>query len=557
MIADASTAGLPDELTADIVIIGSGAAGIVLALELAKTALDVIVVEAGGQSFSREGQAFYRAESVAPSTHGPVDMFRRRVFGGSTSVWGGRCIPFDPIDFEDRPWMGGASWPIAYDEVARHYPAALRYAEAGAPEFDAEHALPGEPAALVPGVSSPDVVLDRLERFSHPTDFGKWHRDALEKAPRVRLFTNAPVEQILASDEGARVAGVRVRLAEGRAVRMLAPRVVVAAGGIETARLLLNSNEARGCGLGNERDLVGRYYQCHLEGELGHVSFTPAWRDLRLDYQRSHDGIYVRRYMWLSPEAQRARQLAGLVLRPAHANIVDPAHRNAILSAMYLAKNFIVPEYARKMTSLELAAREAAGGSNARLLAGHMRNVLLSSPRLAAFSADWTRRRVLARRKLPSVFLRDPRGRYPVDVNAEQEPNFDSRILLGDERDALGLRRVRIDWHTRARDIDRVIEGVRVIGTALAESGAARIDVSPEDIERWRSQPIPVGGHHVGTARISNDPSTGVCDENAEIFGTRGLFVAGAAAFSTSGFANPTLTLMALTLRLSEFLSKS
>lgn len=554
MIQDARSGPLAD-LDADVVIVGAGAAGITLALELEAAGLAIVLTEAGGEKFSKAGQDFYRAEAVAPESHGPVDMFRRRILGGSTSVWGGRCIPFDPIDFEDRPWMAHGTWPIGYDEVARHYARALEYAQAGSAEFSAGEAFPGEPAPMVDGVASPDVILDRIERFSHPTDFGKWYRQRIESSAGIRLLLNAPVTEVLTVDGGERAVGVRISTPSGD-VTVRAPRTVLAAGGLEVPRLLLLSTRDRAEGLGNAHDLVGRFYQCHLEGEIGHFSFAGPPAAVRLDYQRTRDGIYGRRYIWLSPEAQRAHRLSGLVLRPSHPNIVDPGHRHPVLSAMYYAKSFIVPEYARKLTSLEDVARKERGGTAAGYHLAHMRNLVLGSPRLLAFTADWLRRRNFARRKLPSVVLRDPRGVYPVDVNAEQEPNPDSRVTLGDERDALGQRRLRIDWKTTPADHERLRKGLRVIADALATSGgAAALHLDDADLTERLARRIPVGGHHIGTARMAANAREGVCDSNGEVFGTRGLFVAGAAAFPTSGFANPTLVILALTLRLADHLA--
>jgi choline dehydrogenase-like flavoprotein len=553
MIINALTSGLPDRIEADVVIIGSGPAGIVVALELAAAGQEVIVVEAGGDHFSRSSQAIYRAETVSPEAHGQVDMFRRRMLGGSSTLWGGRCIPFDPIDFEARPWLRHARWPVSYEEVARFYPKALEYAEAGEPLFDAGSALPGSPAALAPGVTSGDVVLDRIERFSRPSDFARAHGQQLRTAPGLRLYYNAPVEHILTHSDGNHAAGVRLRVGN-RSVEIAATRVVIAAGGLETVRLLLASDEARSCGLGNERELVGRFYQCHLEGEIGTIAFPARATESRIDYQRATDGTYCRRYLWLSPEAQRRDKLAGLVLRPSHANIVDPNHRDPVLSAMYLTKSLIVREYARKMTSLEAVARDGYKGGQIGYYSAHLRNVILGSPRLAAFGVDWTRRRILASRKLPSVVLVDRRARYPIDVNAEQEPNPDSRITLGGERDALGMRRLRIDWRTTADDHHRLAEGMRVIQRAIEPSGTVRIEFGP-DLESLTARRVPVGGHHIGTARMARDASTGVCDANAELFETRGLFIAGAAALATSSFANPTLVLLALALRLAEHLA--
>ncbi len=555
MIIDARRAGLPERIEANVAIVGGGPAGITLALALADAGRDVVLIEAGGDRFDKVGQDFLRAQSVSPPAHSPGEMYRRRQLGGTSAVWGGRCIPFDPIDFETRDWMPAARWPIAYEEVARFYPQAMALAEAGAAEFTAAAAEPRlDPAMPDAGA---DTVVERIERFSHPTDFGGWYRKRLTEAARLRVLTHAAVEQILTDDEGATATGVRLRLEGDTRVIVAASTVVVAAGGIETARLLLASDEARSGGLGNEHDLVGRYYQCHLEGTLGTIAFHPPAGHAHFDYFRSHDGIYCRRYLWLAPEAQRRERLAGMVLRPAHPGIVDPAHRHPVLSAMYLAKNMIVPEYARKMTALEHDARARRGGSSASFHAAHLRNVLLGAPRLAAFGIDWTRRRILARRKLPSVLLAERGGVYPLDLNGEQEPHRDSRVMLGEQRDPSGMRRTIIDWRCTADDRARMIAGVRTIAAAVNRSGTATITLGDAEAEAWSDHPVPVGGHHIGTARMADTPTDGVCDANAEVFGTRGLYIAGAAAFPTSSFANPTLTLLALTLRLAEHLRAS
>ncbi len=554
MIADVRAAGLPDRIEADLVIVGAGAAGIALALDLADTSMRVVVVEAGGPKYSSTIQEFYRGESVKPAAHSPVDMYRRRVFGGSTTLWGGRCIPFDPMDFEHRPWMKYARWPIAYEEMADHFPRAMAIVEAGLPEFHAEAALEGQ-AAMVAGVANEDVVLDRIERFSRPTDFGERYRERLASATNIRVFTNAPTTRILLADDGT-AAGVHVNVG-GMTRTVAAPRVVLAAGGIETPRLLLAGNDARPQGLGNEHDLVGRFYQCHLEGEVGRLQFLCPQDQIRQDYERSRDGIYCRRYMWLSPQAQRRHKLAGLVIRPAHPGIVDPDHRDPVLSAMYLAKAFIVPEYARKMTALEHHARARRGGSALNYHVAHLRNLLLGSPRLAAFAYDWTRRRILADRKLPSVVLSNRDGIYPADMNGEQEPNFDSRVMLGAERDPLGMRRVRIDWRATQADFTRMLGGLRVITRAFEASDTVRLDLSGVDESSLSQTIVPIGGHHVGTTRMADDPRSGVCDRNGEVFSVPGLFVAGSAVFPTSSFANPTLTLIALTLRLSDHLKRT
>jgi len=553
MLIDLATSDLPDSIETDVAIVGSGAAGIAIALALQSKGIQTLLIEAGRAKFDKVGQQFYRAGLIEPESHGPVHLYRRRGFGGTTAIWGGRCIPYDPIDFEDRPWIPHARWPIGHDEVARYYPAALELCRAGPAEFNAAAALPGSPAPLVDGVDSPDVILDRIERFSEPTDFGRAYRTQLETGDTTRVLLGATVTAIQTNAEGSHCTGVRIVSSDGKPREVLARRTVIATGGLETPRLLLASNTRRNCGVGNERDLVGRFYQAHLEGEFGEIDFHKPPAEVRLDYERSPEGIYCRRYIWLSPEAQRREKLAGLIVRPAHASIVDPQHQDPVLSAMYLVKDFILPEYSRKLTSSERRVKAAFGASPSRLAAAHVANLLRHPFRLAGFSVNWARYRVLASRKLPSVVLRDPRNRYPLDLNAEQSPNPDSRVSLSGELDPHGIPRLAIRWSMTDDDRARVVRGMRVIRDAFAHSTGASIDLG--DIDERALEITRIGGHHIGTARMAADSSEGVVDRNCAVFGTNGLFLAGASTFPTSSFANPTLTIVALALRLADHLA--
>ena len=179
---------------------------------------------------------------------------------------------------------------------------------------------------------------------------------------------------------------------------------------------------------------------------------------------------------------------------------------------------------------------------------------MLGSPRLAGFAVDWARRRTFAGRKLPSVVLRDPRGHYVLDLNAEQSPNPDSRITLGDEVDALGMPRIAVQWRTVPEDYAMIARGLRTMQRAFAESASVDYRIDEAEFADQVAACTRVGGHHIGTARMAASPAEGVCDGNGEVFGTRGLFVCGAATFPTSGFANPTLTIVALALRLGAHL---
>lgn len=550
MIIDAQASALPEGLACDIAVIGSGAAGITLAVTLAARGRDVILIEAGGESADRTPHDSFHSNDVTPMIHHRAHEFRRRGFGGTTTLWGGRCIPLDPIDFEARDWIPHSGWPIGFDAVNDHIGRATDFCEAGPADYGAATGLPGRPTAMVEGVASADVELDRIERFSLPTDFGKRHRATLAAAPTVKVLLNAPVVAIDTDEDGNAAAGVTVALPEGGRRAIRARRVVVAAGGLETPRLLLASNAARPAGLGNERDLVGRFYQTHVEGRFGQLAFgAPA----QVDYDRAANGVYCRRYLCLSAPAQRRDKLAQLVLRPFFPDIADPAHRNAVLSAAYFAKSGLVPEYARILAG-------AGGGVAERLdtktAAAHLRNIVVGAPGLALFAARWLRLRTFATRKLPSIMLRHPDGLYPVNINAEQVPDRDCRVTLAADRDSIGLPRLKIDWRLSATDIDLLHRGLLRIQAALATSGTVRLDLDADRLAEQVASVTPIS-HHMGTARMGESAATGVCDGDGQLFGTRGVYICGAATFPTSGFANPTLSIVALAMRLADHLSST
>ena len=277
MILDLRREALPAVHDAPVIIIGGGPAGISLALELEKRRVASLLLEAGSTRIDAAGQQAFQAESINPADHGPVHRFRHRVLGGTSSVWGGRCIPFEPIDFEDRPWLGAASWPLPYREVARFYPAALELCRAGAPQFLADEALAHQGGGGMFDMEDRDLIVDRVERFSEPTDFGRCYRQRLRRSRLATVLLNAPVLRVVARPGGRQVRGVVVRAPGGDDLPISGATVVVACGALETARLLLASTEEKSCGLGNERDLVGRFYQSHLEGHVGELAVAPGF----------------------------------------------------------------------------------------------------------------------------------------------------------------------------------------------------------------------------------------------------------------------------------------
>ncbi|GAB6841078.1 choline dehydrogenase-like flavoprotein [Methylorubrum rhodinum] len=548
MILSADTIDDGTELPCDLCIVGAGAAGITLALQFLRSGLRVVLLEGGGLKPDAAAQALYRGEVADPDLHPPTDRYRQRTMGGTTTVWSGRCIPFDPIDFAARPWLGQDGWPIAYDEVARWYPAANALCEAGDCTFSAAAALPDGMRPTIRSFAPEGFDTDRIERFSPPTDFGARYRARLAASADVRVLIGANALELVTDPDGSTVRRVAVATLAGRCFAVAAGHVVVATGGIETARLLLASRRHRADGVGNAHGLVGRFYMCHIAGTIGTVKLHVPRDYVWSGYERAEDGAYCRRRWTLSEAAQRHHGVANGLLRLHFPTIPDPRHGSGPLSALYLAKPFIGYEHAKRL-------HNRGGGAGTWLR--HLGNVAREPAATAGFFLHAVRHRALAARKYPSVIVRPPGNLFSLDYHGEQVPNFNSRVSLGRETDALGLPRVHLDWRHSPVDIRTAEVALSLLDGALRRWGRGRLDYDPAGVAHHMLRDGAYGGHHIGTARMGATPAAGVVDTECRVHGVHNLFLAGAAVFPTSSQANPTLTVVALALRLADRLKRS
>jgi len=547
VIDDALELGDTHTLKADVCIVGAGAAGITLALELADSGLGVLLLESGGLKAERGTQQLYEGAVADERLHSPPHRFRQRRFGGSTTVWGGRCVPLDPIDFEARDYIPYSGWPFGIDALQPFYPRANEICEAGAFEYRAEEALTGPLRPMIEGFHSAHFTSDTLERFSRPTDFGARHADRLRSAHNVRVLLHANVTEIRLFPGAHAVESLTVRTLRGTRLTVWASHFVLATGGLETARLLLANRDVSPQGIGNEHDVVGRYYMCHIAGAVGHLEFRQGGAEVWHGYDRTPDGIYCRRRLALTAETQRRLRIGNFIARLHHPRITDPSHRTAVLSALQLAKGLISYEYGKRLHGEER--------TRVRNWLRHVRNVAGAPHEVIAFAAHMLRDRFLASRKFPSIIVRSSGGHYSLDFHAEQEPNPSSRVTLTDERDALGVQRLLVDWRYTDGDVRTVQAAVRLLAADLASSGVGTFKCDPESIELEILHYGAYGGHHLGTARMGTDRRTSVANSDCRVHGVSNLYIAGGALFPTSSQANPTLTIVALALRLAGHLA--
>jgi choline dehydrogenase-like flavoprotein len=287
---------------------------------------------------------------------------------------------------------------------------------------------------------------------------------------------------------------------------------------------------------------------CHIAGTIGTLRISRPADHVWQGYERAEDGVYCRRRITLTDEAQRREAIGNAVFRLHHPRIPDPHHHTGALSAIFLARRFISYEYGKRLATAKPLGAQA--------WMRHVANATFDSPATLRFLHHWLRERILAERKFPSVIVHPRRNLFSLDFNVEQSPNPDSHVRLTEQTDALGMPRLLIDWRYSTMDVRTVATAFRLLQRDFARSTLGELTVDPdeEDIETVIRRDGAYGGHHIGTTRMGRNPTEGVVDANCRIFDIRNLYVTGSAIFPTSGQANPTLTIVALAIRLARHL---
>lgn len=531
----------------DVCVVGGGAVGLALADRLVARGLRVLLVEAGGRDEQPAYEDAYDGRADAP--HPPTRDYRRQRLGGTTHLWGGRCVPFDEIDFLPRDWVADSGWPLRLEALQPWIAEATGIADAGEADFSTA-ALPHGDRPLFDGLQQLAGRIDeRIERYSLPTDFGRKYGPALQAHPRATVVLQAKVAELRCDAAGRRVTELRLRCrASGRTRTARAHEVVLATGGIEATRLLLATRAAQPAWAHLDAHL-GRHYTCHFDAILGRFE-TPGQRP-RFEFERTRDGVYARRKLQLSAAVQREHRLLNGCFRLHFPAYGDPSHGSGVMSLIHLLKSTLPREHQKILNH----GHGQHAGDAQRL--DHLRNVLLDAPSIARFAADYLLRIRLATRKLPYTLERGRARHWPLEFNGEQVPTAANRIELLDARDADGLPRVHVRWALTAQDIDSARRSFELLAAELARSGRARLHLPPrEALEQALAAALPVGGHHMGSTRMSERAGDGVVDPTLQVHGVANLHVCASSVFPTCSHANPTLMALALGCRLAQRLAR-
>jgi choline dehydrogenase-like flavoprotein len=529
MLVDARRLEEGHIIQAEVCVIGGGAAGLTLALTLEERGIQACIIESGGFSAEEANRDLYRGENVG-LPYRFSDGQRSRYLGGSSNCWGGWCRPMEEQDFHQRDWFPYSGWPITKADLKPYYDKSRDILKLGPPRFDVPY--------WVQAINRPNVrrhpfvgndVVDFISQFSPPVRFGVDYREQIESAKHVTIYLNTNAVNI-ATDGGDVVRRVELKTLTGRRASVEAKIFVLATGGIENPRLLLASNKDRPAGLGNQHDLVGRFFMEHPRMTTGYVNFRPGWSDnllydMKYHYHNHHvsaHGICIAAQFGLSVET-RARE--GLLNTSVRLDSVFVGERSGVKESLVNIK--------RRLTGAEPPTQSLRQGL--KTLATHP---LQTVGFVAARGLRW--------RSLIEC------TRF--QIIAEPTPDPSSRVMLSAQRDQLGMPRVKVDWRVGAqtkRTIDRTLA---LVAEEFKHAGVADVTLDPSIEDHGWPDTFETEGcwHHMGTTRMHHSAKQGVVDQHCRVHDTANLYVAGSSVFPTAGGDFPTITIVALALRLAD-----
>jgi choline dehydrogenase-like flavoprotein len=502
MLIDANDLSDGTAISADLCILGAGAAGVTLAHSLRDTSFSIVLMESGGMKAEDPTQALYDGTYVGniPSIDAKyLSASRIRMYGGSTNLWGGYCRPLDALDFEARDWIPDSGWPISRSDLDPYYRRAS--AEIGIRTFDGAPPYLGEPSFQAQfGDGS---LAERLYQFQY-VNFGAKHLEEFKASRRTSVYLHANAVELVPAPSGNSLDHVALLTLSGKHLTARAKVYVLSTGGIENARLLLAARRVNSNGIGNANDLVGRYFMEHLGMAILGPMFVWKRASLsRYDYHTAGGGAdgavspTTATSMFIAPSDNvlRERKLLSVTAQLNFSSSVDSAFKELDRSVM------------RASADID---GETANGS-------------FAAPQEVGIS-----------------------------ILCENAPNRDSRVTLGQTLDPLGVPRTELDWRIGNQELDSMQALAELLARSVGSRGLGRVRLLPTRDELRHN--IGYGYHHMGTTRMSADPKRGVVDVNCGVYGVGNLFVAGSSVFPTSGAANPTYTILALALRLSDHL---
>lgn len=548
MIVDLDSSDLTELPEYDVCIVGSGPAGATVAAELAGRGLKLCVLESGLRKTTKRGDELRHVESTGIHIK---EYSRERVLGGASTTWAGLSSPLDEIDMAARPWLEHAGWPISREELWRDWRAASeRFRFAPEELFGAGGFL--DMRGL--GALQPEWKALHEKVFmacDEPQNFGTEQRHLYEE-DACDAYLDATVLELLRTPDASAIRAARLRTRSGRELELRARVFVLATGGIENARLLLASRDLCPAGLGNEHDQVGRYLMNHPKNYCGIWHLEKPVEDVPYFFGCLHHGYAGYAGLRFSEEEQERRGVLNSYIRLEPLFPWSDSHGVEALVLIVKRSAFLLRGWKRGKEDevVELRDYSETGDDsdfqNERKSALEWIGIALSIPLDARRVLAYLHHRLIARKKLriERVRLRN---------FMEMEPNPENRVTLSEELDANGARVPFVKHDTSERDRKTMIELQDALGQEIEANGLGRLESDLATLDPW---PIDEdASHHLGTTRMGNDPATSVCNPAQRLHSVENVFMAGGSVFPTSGCANPTFTIVALSIRLARHLA--
>ncbi|MFT5286289.1 MAG: choline dehydrogenase-like flavoprotein [Planctomycetota bacterium] len=550
MIRDLDTTELEELPEYDLCIVGSGPAAGTLAAELATSGLAICVLESGKERVTRHGD---RLREVRSEGIHIKEYSRERVLGGSSTTWAGLSSPLDAIDMEARPFLAHSGWPIERDELLPFWEAAADSYRFPHLDFFNGHADFDELKAK--GDLRPewrDVQEKLFLAAVEPQNFGVEIRDIYVDGA-VDLWLDATVLRLECEPGNSRVDHALIRSCSGRQQKLKAKVFVLGTGGIENARLLLLSQNKCSEGLGNERDQVGRYLMNHPKNYNGILELAKPVEDLPYFFGCIYKGFAGYAGLRLPDEKQFEEEVMNSYVR--FEPLFPWSDNDGIESMVLLAKKckFIMKRFQKGKQDEVIDIRDYSETGddsdfqNERKTTlgwiGLFVRILVNLPSVSQYLYF----RLISRKKplIKRVRLRN---------FMEMEPRPDNRVVLSEELDVNGTPLALVQHDSSERDRKSMVQLHAALG-----SECDRLDLGTLNTALKGESPWPItqdASHHMGSTRMGNDPSTSVVDANLKLHTADNLYITGASVFPTSGCANPTFTIVALSIRLARHLQQ-
>jgi choline dehydrogenase-like flavoprotein len=520
----------------DLCIVGSGPAGLSIAKEFAGSNLQVWVLESGGMTEEADTQSLYKIENVGDPRRIEQDRIRSRIYGGTSRLWTGRCAPFSEEDYQRRAWIPYSGWPFDHTEVEPYLERAGENLGLGPNCYD-ERLWEQFKTAAPRKRPNANLLQPTYWQFSrgrkNPKEPSRFHRDIdLANAENIHVLLHANVTHLNTDAQGRQVESVEVSTLEHKKALVKAKAVVLACGGVENARLLLASNRIVPHGVGNQNDMVGRFLMDHPLCTIG------LFDEKTSQEVRDCFGQY-----WLDRGKNRHVYLYGLSL----------SHHVQKKERLLRCDAFIEDQVATQGNYWAAIRRLKQALQHKKIDLKTYEDAMLALSSSWSISKDLHRRFVKHRPPLVKP------ERIELNCMLEQLPNPNSRVTLSpDQTDRLGMPLSRLDWKMDELELKTLQRMSQLTSQEFQRLGFPQPTV-PEWLiqgDNWKRHATDKS-HHTGTTRISANPSEGVVDENCQVHGVDNLFIAGSSVFSTVGTANPTLMIVALSIRLADWLQEN